>query len=254
MTVRGEAFDAGAQRGPREILLLTLEIRRMVDFLEERKRLEAELRSKLEMQTHARQKLQQQARYLSEVSLLALKELEQLTLSIQQVPAAQVAESAALMAPLLREMKALIPADGEHAVLHELECDSVQMVKRAIAQFHEKHQTNMLASIDGSAVLPRFYGDEARLVHMLTQLLDSEYLGLATGQNIRITSAIRTGEWWLTLAYHVQEIPKLTHIRQLVGIILTRMMMAWHQGTVDVKTTPDGTRSVTLRFPAERLI
>jgi hypothetical protein len=253
LSVRGEDFHAEAQRGPREIQALAIEIRRMVDFLEERKRLENELRNKLEIQTSARKTLQTHHRSFGEVTSLALKEIEHILHAVNSTPELD-SDAIALLPALLREMRSTLPVEGEPTILHEMECDSSQMLRRSIVAFHEKYGRSGIAVIDGAAVLPRIQCDEARLQHMLQQLLESEYLGLAEGHSIRITSAIRTGDWWLTIAYHTQQIAALTHLRQMLTIALTRIIMAWHQGTVEIKTTPDGNRSITLRFPAERLI
>ena len=153
------------------------------------------------------------------------------------------------MLSLLREMRPLFDLKGKQA-LHEKSCDTNLLIKRAIHDFNEHESVHADIVLDKRASLVWLNCDEAKISHMLTVLFRCEAEQIPENPRLDIGASVRNGAWWLTITRnsHNNESPSTA-----IGIALARAVLAMHEGTVEYQSAAGGKRSITMRFPAERV-
>ncbi|MFZ4125455.1 MAG: hypothetical protein ACOYJ2_05230 [Rickettsiales bacterium] len=285
--VRGEAFTAELQSGPLEIFQLAQEIKRMHDYIEERKRIESELRLKnlelIKIKESATLTNQVKADFfshvgqeLSEPVQLILEEIE--TIKDQhfgpinnpryQQHAADIYEQAQQVLAMLQDIKAISEAETGLIALNEAEIDIQFALQKCIRIFKERSTYGIDATIDINNALPKIRADELRIKQLILNILNFAAPQLSSGDVIRISTAMKGGDMLVVLAYSsnarerrknraassfipIDATPQNTQLG--LGMALARLLIALHQGTMEIKTLPDQTTTITVRFPGSRM-
>ncbi len=284
--VRGKPFDESRTRGPLEIEQLSHEIKRLYDFIEERKRIELELRAKnaeLNRIKEAAQLTNQvKAEFfayvgeqLTEPTEMILEQIE--TLKDQQFGplgnpiyaqhAYEVHEHAQQLMAMLEDIKAISEAETGLLALNESEVDLSFVLQKTCRIFRDKNPGNIDVQLDVNPTMPRFRGDELRIKQLILNILQASARHLNAGDVIRITSALKAQELALCFSYVGSAVVDSTRLKSLgtfvphasrtkhgLELALARLLVAMHQGTLEMKTTQDRTTTITLRFPAIRVI
>lgn len=107
-------------------------------------------------------------------------------------------------------------------------------------------------------------GDELRLKQMMLNILNASARQLGAGDAIRIGSSVKGQELALLFTYRSAPPPDAPRIHSIglpvarskhgLELALARLLVAMHQGTLEMKTTPDRTTTITLKFPALRIV
>lgn len=283
--VRGERYDEEATAGPMEIELLSHEIKRLYDYIEERRRIEAELRLKnaeLNRIKEAAQLTNQvKAEFfayvgeqLSEPTEMILEQIE--TIKDQQFGplgspiygqhAYEVYEHAQQLMAMLADVKAISEAETGLLALAETDIDLGFILQKTLRIFRDKSQIDV--QLDVPAGLPRLRGDELRLKQLVLNILQASARHLNPGDVIRVSANVKAQELALHFAYVSNVVADGTRLKSLGTLVsssaarskhglelaLARLLVAMHQGTLDMKTTQDRTTTVTVKFPAIRVI
>lgn len=274
---RGEGFDAAAVPGPLEIEQLATEIRRVYDYLEERRRVEAELRQKnseLNRIKEAAQLTNQVkadffnyvGQELTEPVEVILEQIE--TIKDQHfgplgnplygVHAREVHEHASQLLAMLADIKTIAEAETGLLALNETEVDIGFILQKTVRIFREKPPITAEVQLDVSAQLPRLMGDELRLKQMVLHILNASARQLSVGETIRITSSMRAQELSLMFTYtgaaQGGQAPIVQRSKHGLDMAMARLLVAMHQGVLELKTLPGRTTVVTVRFPAIRVV
>lgn len=285
--VRGEPFTAKLQYGPLEIYQLAQEIKRMHDYIEERKRIESELRLKnlelIKIKESATLTNQVKADFfshvgqeLSEPVQLILEEIE--TIKDQhfgpinnpryQQHAADIYEQAQQLLAMLQDIKAISEAETGLIALNETEIDIQFALQKCIRIFKERSTYGIDATIDINNALPKIRADELRIKQLILNILNFAAPQLSSGDVIRIHTAMKASDMLVILAYSstgrerrknraassfipIDATPQNTQLG--LGMALARLLIALHQGTMEIKTLPDQMTTITVRFPSSRI-
>lgn len=283
--VRGERFDASKTIGPLEIEQLSLEIKRLADYIEERRRIESELRVKnaeLNRIKEAAQLTNQvKAEFfayvgeqLTEPTEMILEQIE--TIKDQQFGplgspiytqhAFEVNEHAQQLLAMLSDIKAISEAETGLLALSENDIDIGFILQKTARIFRDKNASSIDVQLDVSASLPRMRGDELRLKQMFLNILGASTRHLNPGDVIRIQAGIKAQELAISFSYvsHTASDSRLKSLGALVSsanrskhgleMALARLLVAMHQGTLEMKTAQDRTTTITVKFPAIRVI
>jgi signal transduction histidine kinase len=269
--VRGEGFDESRVRGPMEIELLAYEIRRLFEYLEERRRIEGELRIKNAELNRVKEAAgitnQVKADFfayvgqeLSEPASAILGQIE--TIKDQHfgpignakytAHAAAIHDQARLLITMLEDIKAISRAETGLLALNESEVDLAFVLQKVIRIFRDKHATDVQVDI---GTLPQLRGDELRLKQLLLNVLNAIAVQIGSGETIRLTSSLRAQELTLNFSYTASATASpTTRSKHGLDLALARLLVAMHQGTLEMKTTSDRVTIITLRFPALRVV
>lgn len=269
--IRGEAFHVEQVKGPLEIELLAQEIRRLSELIAERKRVEAELKLKNADLNRIREAAyitnQVKADFfayvgqeLSEPVMLILEQIE--TIKDQHfgaidnpkyvMQAAAIHEQAQLLIEMLEDIRAISKAETGLLALNEGDIDLAFVLQKSVRIFREKQGIDVQADV---GTLPRLRGDELRIKQLVLNILGAIAPQLPGGDSIRLTSSLKAQELALSFSFAASSTVS-AHARSRYGmdIALAKLLIALHQGTLEMKTTNDRVTIITLRFPAERVI
>ena len=278
--IRGERYEETAVSGPLEIEQLSHEIKRLSDFIEERKRIEAELRIKnaeLNRIKEAAQLTNQvKAEFFAYVGEQLTEPTEMILAQIETLKdqhfgplgnplyaqhAFEVHEHAQQLLAMLGDIKAISQAETGLLALNEADVDVNFVLQKTIRIFRDK--SNIEVQLDTNPTLPRLRGDELRVKQLVLNILQSSARHLSPGDTIRITSALRAQELALTFSYaastdnaRLKSLGTVVTSRTRHGLdmAMARLLVAMHQGVLEMKTTQDRTTTVTVRFPAIRVV
>ena len=283
--VRGEKFDEDETIGPMEIEQLSHEIKRLYDYIEERRRIEAELRLKnteLNRIKEAAQLTNQvKAEFfayvgeqLSEPTEMILEQIE--TIKDQQFGplgspiygqhAFEVHEHAQQLMAMLADIKAISEAETGLLALNETEMDISFILQKTTRIFRDK--SNVDVQLDVNPGMPRLRGDELRMKQLILNILQATSRHVSPGDVIRVTSSLKAQELGISFSYVSNAVADSTRLKSLGTLVstsatrskhglelaLARLLVAMHQGTLEMKTTQDRTTTVTVKFPAIRVI
>ena len=283
--VRGEHFDEQETAGPLEIEQLGHEIQRLSDYIDERRRIEGEMRLKnaeLNRIKEAAQLTNQvKAEFfayvgeqLSEPTEMILEQIE--TLKDQQFGplgspiyaqhAFEVHEHAQQLMAMLADIKAISEAETGLLALNETEVDVGFVLQKTTRIFRDKSAVDVQLDLSGS--LPRLRADELRLKQLVLNILQASSRHLNPGDVIRVGAFIKAQEIGMSFSYvsnMVADGARLKSLGTLVSanvprtrhgleLALARLLVAMHQGTLEMKTTQDRTTTVTVKFPAIRVL
>ncbi len=272
--VRGERFDADRTRGPLEIELLAYEIKRLFEYIEERRRIEAELRTKnaeltrIKEAAHVTNQVKADffayvGQELSEPAEMILEQIE--TLKDQHfgpienakymISARSVHEQARQLIAMLEDIKSISKAETGLLALNESDVDLAFVLQKTIRIFREKHGGGAEVQVDIHSTLPHVRGDELRIKQLILNVLTALGHQMAGGEPIRVTSSLKAQELSLSFSY-ASNSPSVHSNRTRYGldIALARLLIAMHQGSLEMKTMQDRVTIITLRFPALRVM
>ncbi len=280
--VRGERYNEAAVTGPLEIEELSHEIKRLYDFLEERRRVEAELRSKnaeLNRIKEAAQLTNQvKAEFFAYVGEQLTTPTEMILEQIETLKdqhfgplgnpiyaqhAQEVHEHAEQLLAMLADIKAISEAETGLLALTESDVDVGFILQKTVRIFRDKNNVEVQLDINGN--LPRLRGDELRIKQLVLNILQASARHLNAGDTIRITSALRAQELALSFSYAASTatdtlkslntmVAPTSRTKHGLELALARLLVAMHQGTLETKTLQDRTTTVTVRFPAIRVL
>ena len=278
--IRGEGYNETAVTGPLEIEQLGHEIKRLADFIAERQRVESELRIKnaeLNRIKEAAQLTNQvKAEFfsyvgeqLTEPTEMILQQIE--TLKDQQFGplgnpiyaqhALEVYEHAQQLLAMLADIKSISDAETGLLALTETDVDLNFILQKTIRIFRDRGSVEV--QLDTNPNPPRLRGDELRIKQLVLNILQASARYLGTGDTIRITSALKAQELTLSFSYigsnqdaRLKSLGTVvaSRTKQGLDLALARLLVAMHQGALEMKTTQDRTTTITVRFPAIRVM
>ncbi len=283
--LRGERFNEEQTIGPMEIEQLGHEIKRLFDYIEERRRVEAELRLKNSELNRIKEAAQLTntvkaeffayvGEQLSEPTEMILEQIE--TIKDQQFGplgspiygqhAFEVHEHAQQLLAMLADIKAISEAETGLLALTENDIDLGFILQKTTRIFRDKG--NIDVQLDVQPGLPRLRGDELRLKQLILNILQASGRHLNPGDVIRVSTMLKAQELGISFSYVSNSVADSTRLKSLGTLVsnsaarskhglelaLARLLVAMHQGTLEMKTTQDRTTTVTVRFPAIRVI
>jgi signal transduction histidine kinase len=272
--VRGERFDADDTRGPLEIEQLAYEIKRLYDYIEERRRVESELRLKNAELTRIKEAAQITNQVKADFFAYVGQELtEPVETILQQIEtlkdqhfgpvgnpkylahAADIHDHARQLIAMLEDIKAISKAETGLLALNESDIDLSFVLQKTIRIFKEKQAIGTEVQLDINNSLPHVRGDELRIKQLILNILNAIQQQLAPAEPIRITSSLKAQELSLSFSYTgSSNLISSTRSKQGLDLALARLLIALHQGTLETKTTTDRVSVITLRFPALRVL
>lgn len=277
--VRGERFDAGAIVGPMEIEHLGNEIKRLSDLIDERGRVEAELRLKNaelnRIKDAAQLTNQVKADFFAFVGHELTEPVEVILEQIETIKdqhfgplgnplygqhAREVYEHAQQLLAMLVDIKAISEAETGLLALQESDVDMGFVLQKTLRIFRDKNSNQIEVHLDVNPQLPHVRGDELRIKQLVLSILSASARHLSMGDSIRITSSMKAQELSLNFAYTASgELRQkssgssATRSKHGLEMALARLLIAMHQGTLEMKTLADRTTMITIRFPAIRM-
>lgn len=281
--VRGERFDHEGTRGPLEIEQLSYEIKRLYDYIEERRRVESELRLKNadlnRIKEAATLTNQVKAEFFAFVGQELTEPVEVILEQIETIKdqhfgplanakyiahANEVYDHAQQLHAMLGDMKAISEAETGLLALSETEVDLNFILQKTTRIFREKNSSGVDVQADLPAGLPRIRGDELRLKQMVLNIMNASARHLESGDVIRVGAAVRSQELNVSFSYIADHAAKgksplgdlsfANRSKHGLELALARLLVAMHQGTLEMKTLPDRTTVVTIKFPAARIV
>ena len=267
--VRGEKFDPSYQTGPMEIQLLASEILRLWQFIEERRRVENELRLKnsdlIRLREVSQSAAQMKADFYGIVGqelgapLMAIKEIashmEQSSSSTtDQEAAGEVLQYCQQLLVMLQEIKSVADAESGMLAMHDQEIALGDMLPLCLRLFEEANTRGVKAQLDLNSPLPTVKADASRLKQILLNILQVASMHLSSGDVIRVSSNIRAGDLNLLFAYTSAPSSASKPRNSGLGIAMVRLLSAMHQASVETKTTADRISVIVLRMPATRIL
>lgn len=266
---RGERFNAEQARGPLEIEQLAQEIKRLYDYIEERRRVESELRLKNTELTRIKEAAQLtnqvKADFFSHVGHELAEPAEQILEQIETLKdqhfgpignskylssANEIHQQTQQLIAMLEEIKAISKAETGLLALNESEVDLNFILQKTVRIFREK-LGNVEVQVDISNALPNMRGDELRIKQLILNILNAIGSQCGPGDSVRITNALRAQELSLIFSYSAST---RGGARNGLSLALARLLVAMHQGTLEMKTTADRVTIVTVKFPALRVL
>lgn len=272
--VRGEGFDPDKTRGPLEIEQLAYEIQRLYDYIGERRRVEAELRLKNAELTRVKEAAQITNQVKADFFAYVGQELtEPVEAIMQQIEtlkdqhfgpigngkylahAADIHDRTRQLMAMLEDIKAISKAETGLLALNESDIDLSFVLQKTIRIFREKAGTSAEVHVDINNSLPHVRGDELRIKQLVLNILNAIAQQLAVAEPIRITSSLKAQELSLSFSYTANSNQlSATRSKQGLDLALARLLIALHQGTLEMKTTADRLSVITIKFPALRVL
>jgi signal transduction histidine kinase len=277
--VRGERYNPTETQGPLEIEQLSFEIKRLYDYIEERRRVESELRLKNAELNRIKEAAtltnQVKAEFFSYIGHELAEPVEIILEQIETIKdqhfgplanpkylahAHDVYEQAQALRSMLGDIKTIAEAETGLLALSEHEVDLSFILQKTIRIFRDKSPRPVDVQLDTTG-MPRLRGDELRLKQLILNILNASAQHVGTGDVIRISAVPKTQELQLHFSYLGDTAPKsiatmAMHPRGKHGLelALARLLVALHQGTLEIKTTADRTTVVIVKFPAQRVL
>jgi signal transduction histidine kinase len=261
--VRGEKFSADATRGPMEIESLAYEIKRLYDYIEERRKIEAELRLKNAELSRVKEAAQVTNQVKADFFAYVGQELtEPVENILQQVEtlkdqlygpigspkylshANSIHEQAHQLIAMLEDIKSISKAETGLLALNESDIDLAFVLQKTIRIFR-----------DNSSGLPQVRGDELRVKQLVLNILNSIAHHVGGNDAIRISSHLKAQELSLSFSYASNSsLISANRSKQGLDLALARLLIALHQGTLEMKTTAERVSVITVKFPALRVL
>ncbi|MBX9726798.1 MAG: hypothetical protein K2X09_05995, partial [Rickettsiales bacterium] len=272
--VRGEGFDPDKTRGPLEIEQLAYEIQRLYDYIGERRRVEAELRLKNAELTRVKEAAhitnQVKADFFAYVGQELTEPVEAIMQQIETlkdqhfgpignskylVHAADIHDQTKQLMAMLEDIKAISKAETGLLALNESDIDLSFVLQKTIRIFREKTDANTEVHVDINSSLPHVRGDELRIKQLVLNILNAIAQQVSAAEPIRITSSLKAQELSLSFSYTASSsLLSATRSKQGLDLALARLLIALHQGTLEMKTTADRLSVITIKFPALRVM
>ena len=282
---RGERYRPEALEGPLEIHQLAEEIKRLYDYIDERRRVESELRLKNAELTRIKEAAhltnQVKADFFAYVGMELTEPTEMILEHIETIKdqlfgpienpkyrlhAQEVHDQALQLLEMLSDIKAISDAESGLLALNDGDVDLNFILPKIVRIFRERHHLAFEVQLEIGAGLPHVRGDELRLKQMMLNILNAAARLLNPGDTIRIGSSVKSQEVALYIAF-VSTVN--THAPKALGgvafshasrskhgldIAMARLLIAMHQGSLEMKTTQDRVTTISVKFPASRVI
>lgn len=291
--VRGKRFDELQNNGPEEIALLAVEIQRMANFIDECKRIEREIRAKnielLHIKESAEMSNNIKAQFFEEVGESLISPIANITRHTQALADemhgpveedyGQIIRSMRReiqdAQDLLNDILSISRIEGGLLALKNTKVDLPFVLQKCIRMLHERSRFENIEIIQSIADdLPNLEGDELRLKQMILNLLTASAAQIKSGDSIRVSLSAPKHIATLRVEYVVpepeephHELPHTGYFSAIteqeetppvsargLGLALSRLIIAMHEGEMDVKTTPDRSVIITITFPESRAI
>jgi signal transduction histidine kinase len=272
--VRGDGFDPNQTHGPLEIEQLAHEIERLYEYINERRRIEAELRMKNAELTRIKEAAQITNQVKADFFAYVGQELsEPVETILQQIEtlkdqhfgpignakylnqANHIHEQSKQLIAMLEDIKAISKAETGLLALNESDIDLGFVLQKTIRIFRDKAGPNTEVHVDINNSLPHVRGDELRVKQLVLNILQAISQQLAPAEVIRITSALKAQELSLSFCYTAStSLVNATRSKHTLDLALARLLIALHQGTLEMKTTADRLSVITIKFPALRVL
>lgn len=271
--LNGEPFKAHLQNGPIEIEQMAFQIKQLADFIVERQRIEQELRAKnaelARIRDAAQVTNQVKADFfayvgqeLTEPVELILQQIETikdqhfgpLNNSKYQTSANEIHAQASQLLGLLEDIKSISKAETGLLGLNESSVDLNFLLQKAVRIFREKQEKEIDTNLDITTTLPLIRGDELRIKQLILNILATISMQCDTRDPIRITSSIKAQELSLNFTFRSEPMGRGMRQRNSLDLALARLLIALHQGTLEMKTQADRMSVITLKFPALRVL
>ncbi len=272
--MRGIPFDTSCTSGPLEIEQLSNEIKRLYDYIEERLRVEAELHLKKSELTRIKEAAQMtnqvKADFFAYVGQELTEPLEVILAHSETVKdqhfgpigntkylatADDIYEHARQVLAMLSDIQAISKAETGLLALNETDVDLGFVLQKSIRIFRDKSQNAFEVQADIPANSIQLQADDLRMKQMVLSILNAASQQLTSGDTIRILCNIKAQEVCLTFSYAITATPNSTaRSKHGLDIALARLLIAMHQGTLDVKTTHDRVTTIIVKFPAIRTL
>lgn len=283
---RGEKLQLVSEPGPIEIEYLEHEIHRLYQYLEERRRVEAELRSKnaelLKIKEAARITHQVKAEFYEQVGQQLSEPIAQIqaqaeTLKDQhfgplpntkyQQNASEIYALAQQVYMVLQDIRSITEAESGLILMNEAKIDVTSTLQKTVRQFKEKEGQNFDIQLDYSGNSIFILADELRFRQLLLTLLHECTEQLSAGDIIRISVQDKGDELNIIFGYgehadrenrrnrnHAMDLSQRVQRNQGLSIALARLLVAMHEGTMETRTLPDKTFQIWVRWPASRIV
>lgn len=267
--VRGEKYDPSLTQGPLEIEQLGYEIKRLYDYIEERRRVESELRLKNAELNRIKEAAlltnQVKAEFFATIGQELAEPVDTILAQIETIKdqhfgplanakyishARDVHRQAQLLSGMLADIKTIADAETGLLALNESDVDVGFILQKTARIFREKNGRGVEVQLDTNS-MPRLRGDELRLKQLALNILNATAQQLSAGDTIRIGGVQKPHEWHLNFTYAGGDGRGGKHGLELA---LARLLVAMHQGTLDIKTSPDRTTTLAVKFPGHRVI
>ncbi len=279
---RGERFSDDPLVGPIEIEQLAYEIRRLYDYLEERRRVESELRLKNAELTRVKEAATLTNKVKADFFAYVGQELvepaetihEQIDIIKDQLfgpienskylqHARAIHDQSQQLLEMLNDIKAIAEAETGLLALEETELELGFVLQKTVRIFRDR--TPLDVQVDVNSSFPRIRGDDLRLKQMLLSILNAIARHCAMGDNIRISGQGKPQEYSLHFSYQASLNEKTNRMAPTVlghtsrtkhglELAMARLLIGMHQGSLEMKTTQDRTTTITLKFPALRIV
>lgn len=271
----GSTFDANTNEGPQEIQNLTREIYKFWLFIQERKRIEAELRLKLAELIRIRESATLTNHVKAEFFAFvgdSLRTPMQMILEQSETikdqhfgpitnpkylkNADDIHHNADAVIGMLHDMMKISSAESGLIALKEEDIDTQRMLQKTIKLFHEQYGHAFQIQIDPAAPFPHIFADKLRMKQLFLNILTIAAQQISSGDVIRISSNIRSGELnlFFAFAHDARRNAAIQTLNISMSVALARLLIAMHHGSFEIKTTPDRVTTITLRFPSSRLV
>lgn len=274
----GNAFETVAYHGPQEIQALNREIYKFWLYTQERKRIEAELRHKLAELMRIRDASVLTNKVKAEFFTLAEEILRTPTQSILEQSetikeqhfgpitspkylknAGEIHKNARDILKILSDMSKIADAESGIIQLQENHIDLTQLLRKSLQLFNESSPKLLQLQVDNSTPLPNIIGDKQRLRQLCLHLFTVVASQTGTGDVLRVSSNIRAGHMnlFFSFAHSTQNSHASATAGDMLGtnmaFALARLLAAMHQGSLEIKTTPDKITTLTLKIPTTRV-
>lgn len=283
---RGDKMQLIHEPGPLEIEYLEHEINRLYQYLEERRRVETELRSKnaelLKIKEAARLTHQVKADFYEQVGQQLSEPVAQIqaqaeTLKDQhfgplpnakyQQNASEIYMLAQQVHTVLHDIRSITEAESGLILMKENPLDVTSTLQKTVRQFKEKEGQNLDIQLDFSGESILIQADELRFRQLLLTLLHECAGHLNAGDVIRISIQDKGEELNIIFGYgdnnerdsrrnrgSTIDLSQRQYRGQGLSIALARLLVAMHEGTMETRTLPDKTFQIWVRWPASRII
>lgn len=188
--------------------------------------------------------------------------------------AENIHSSGSRLLDIMNDVLAIAQAEAESSTLQATDaCDIPAAVERALASLsREIERKSIHVETQLSDSLPALDGDAGKLNRAIAHILSNAVKFTPEEGGIEITADFEKEEFALTvrdsgIGMRQEDIPRaLTPFRQLdetlarsydgigVGLPLAKHFVELHDGRLEIDSAPGQGTSVTLRFPAERLV
>ncbi len=284
---RGDRITPGPTQGPLEIEHLEHEIQRLYQYLEERRRVESELRSKnadlLKIKEAARITHQVKAEFYEQVGQQLSEPVMQIqaqaeTLKDQhfgplpnakyQQNALEIYDLAQQVHLVLQDIRSITEAESGLILMKESQIEITTTLQKIVRQFKEKEGQNFDIQLDfiGESILIK--ADELRFRQLLLTLLHECASHITAGDVIRIAIQDKGDELHIIFGYGADaerdnyrsrttsglDLSLKPQRSQGLSIALARLLIAMHEGSMETRTLPDKTFQILVRWPASRII